>query len=309
MPKRVAPQRVAAEQDDVRREDERPDPDAERHGPGRRVLEPQGVPDVEAQEHEQREREDEEVAVQVLHDQRERVLAPVARSRLAHAARRRVVPERLVVGAAIVVAGQPEADRRPQDQERRREGHRIRPPARPRPQEAVRRVSEDLGRIERREIRPRVIVLALERRPRGVHDERREREEDAEGLRQPGVEPSSLRPPADRSRKVNLFHPVSLRNERNDIVRPASADRATGGDAARTAAGRCPFGAAERLSLLPRGPKPPAEPGARGRRRGPAHAAANRAGETAASRGSSRPSSTRSATRRAVSGASSTPFR
>ena len=212
MPQRVAPQGVAAEQGDVDGEHQRPDPDAERDRARRRVLEPQGVPHVDAQEHEERQREDEEVAVQVLHDERERVLAPVARPRLAHPARRRVVPERLVVGPAVVVAGEPEADRRPQNQERGRERYRARPPARSRPEQAVRRVAEDLGRVERREIRPEVVVLALERRPRGVHDERRERGEDAERLRQPSVRPTGLRPPADRGDKVNLFHPVSLRN-------------------------------------------------------------------------------------------------
>ena len=66
----------------------------------------------------------------VLQDQRERVLAAIRLARLADRARRRIGPERLVVGAAVVVAGEAEAARRPEDQQRRRERQRARPPAR-----------------------------------------------------------------------------------------------------------------------------------------------------------------------------------
>ena len=55
------------------------------------------------------ERQIQEVAMDVLQDERERVLAPVARSRFTDRARRRIGPERLVVRAAVVVAGEAEA--------------------------------------------------------------------------------------------------------------------------------------------------------------------------------------------------------
>ena len=51
----------------------------------------------------------------------------------------RVRPERLVVGAAVVVAGEAEPARRPEDEERGRKRHRGRPPARLRPEPGVRR--------------------------------------------------------------------------------------------------------------------------------------------------------------------------
>ena len=75
------------------------------------------------------QRQVEEIAVDVLEDQRERVLAAVALARLADGAGRRVGPERLVVGAAVVVAGEAEAARRPEDQQRRRKRQRAGPPA------------------------------------------------------------------------------------------------------------------------------------------------------------------------------------
>ena len=65
----------------------------------------------------------------VLEDERKRLLAEVLLARLADGAGRRIGPERLVVGAAIVVAGEAEAARRPEDQERGRKRQRRRPPA------------------------------------------------------------------------------------------------------------------------------------------------------------------------------------
>ena len=66
----------------------------------------------------------------VLQDQRERLLTAIALARLADRAGRRVRPERLVVGAAVVVAGEAEAAGRPQNQQRRGKRERARPPAR-----------------------------------------------------------------------------------------------------------------------------------------------------------------------------------
>ena len=55
--------------------------------------------------------QDEEVAVQVLQDEREPRLAGVAAVAVGHRARRRRLPEAPVVGLAVVVAGEPEPDR------------------------------------------------------------------------------------------------------------------------------------------------------------------------------------------------------
>ena len=78
----------------------------------RRRREPHRLPHVVGEHEEEDDREIEEVAVDVLDDERERVLAEIALARLADGARRRIRPERLVVGAAIVVTGEPEAARR-----------------------------------------------------------------------------------------------------------------------------------------------------------------------------------------------------
>ena len=62
----------------------------------------------------------------------------IARQRLADAARRGIGPDRLVVCGAVVVAGQPEANRRPENEKGRRERKPAGPPAGPGPKEAVR---------------------------------------------------------------------------------------------------------------------------------------------------------------------------
>ena len=49
----------------------------------------------------------------VLHDERERTLAQIGFARLADRAGGRIGPERFVVGASIIVAGEPESARAP----------------------------------------------------------------------------------------------------------------------------------------------------------------------------------------------------
>ena len=49
----------------------------------------------------------------VLQHERKRSLAQIGLARLSHRAGRRIGPERFVVRAAVVVAGEPEAARRP----------------------------------------------------------------------------------------------------------------------------------------------------------------------------------------------------
>ena len=106
---------------------------------------------VEDREHGDRQKQ--HVAMEVLQDERKRVLAPVALARLPDRARRRVHPERLVVGAAVVVAGKPEEAGNRQNQQRRRKWQPAGPARRLRAEPAMRRVAEDFRRVERREIR------------------------------------------------------------------------------------------------------------------------------------------------------------
>ena len=187
MPERVAAERVATEQDDVQHEHEAPDADPEGGRARRRVLEPEPLPGVVGEEDEEREGEDEEVAVDVLEHEGEAALAPVAAPGLADGARGRIRPERLVVRAPVVVAGEAESDGRPEDQEGGREGEPAGPARRPRTEERVRGVAEDLGGIEGREIGTRDVELSLEGGPRAVDDEGREAEEDGQRLRPPRI--------------------------------------------------------------------------------------------------------------------------
>ena len=78
----MAAERVAAEQDHVDRQDDRAEPYPEAHGAGGRIGEPQRLPHVGRQEDDEDQAEIQEVSVDVLDDQRERALAPVALARL-----------------------------------------------------------------------------------------------------------------------------------------------------------------------------------------------------------------------------------
>ena len=120
------PERVAAQQHHVDRQHQGADAEAEGRDPGRLVGEPQGVPHVVGEENREEQRHVEKITVDVVQNQREGILAPVAVARLAHRAGHRVGPERLVVGAAVVVAGEAKAERRPQDQKGRRPRQRRR---------------------------------------------------------------------------------------------------------------------------------------------------------------------------------------
>ena len=133
------------------------------------------------------EREIEKIAVHVLHDQRKRTLAEIRFARLAHGARRRIGPERFVIGAAIVITGQPESARRPQDQKRRRKQQPGRPPGRLRSEPTVRRVAENLRRIKRRKVVAEIIMRSLKRRPRRINDKRRQSEKHQQRLSPPHI--------------------------------------------------------------------------------------------------------------------------
>src|SRR5262249_27508045 len=114
-------------------------------------------------------------------------LAAIGVPWLTDRARRRIGPERLVVGAAVVVAREPEQRRDRENQQCRRERQPRRPGRRRWSEPAVRRRAEDLRRIERRQVRPERVVVALEGGPRRVDDERRESEEDNDRLDPPRV--------------------------------------------------------------------------------------------------------------------------
>ena len=100
---------VTAEQNDVDREHDCADADA------KSIIEPKRLPNVIAQDQNENEREIQKIAVHILHDERERSLAQILFARFADRARGRVRPESFVVRAAIIITGQPESARRPQN--------------------------------------------------------------------------------------------------------------------------------------------------------------------------------------------------
>src|SRR5436190_2613314 len=110
VPARVARQRVEPDQRRVDHEDQR----AEAHPPP--VGEMERLDGIEGQHGRDRRREVQEVAVDVLQDQREPRLARVPGVRLGDRTGGRREPERAVVRLAVVVAGEPEAKGEDEDQ-------------------------------------------------------------------------------------------------------------------------------------------------------------------------------------------------
>ena len=206
MPDRVAAQRVAGKQHDVHREDQRAEADAE--------LDPDQSPDWGTRARARRRRRAAagrardvgEVAMDVLQNERERLLAEIRAARLADRARHGIDPERLVVGAAVVVAGEAEETRERQDQQRRRERRQRRPPCRLRSEPGVGRIAPQLGSIERGQIRAVGVVRVLERRPRGVDHEAAEDREDDHRLDPPPVAPVGLAEPTRHELDGNCLH-------------------------------------------------------------------------------------------------------
>src|SRR5688500_18836819 len=195
MSERMAAERVAAEEDDVDREQERSDTDTELPCAGGRIGKPQCHPDVVSEDHDEQQRQIQEVPVDVLQDERKRVFAEVLVARFADGARRRIRPERLVIGAAVVIAGESEPAGRPEDQQRGRERQRPRPPSGFGPEPAVWTVAKEERRIKRREIRPELVMLPLKRGPRRIDDERPQSEKREDRLNPPGIAPHG---PAER---------------------------------------------------------------------------------------------------------------
>ena len=74
------------------------------------------------------------------------------------------------------------------------------------PNHAVRRIAEDLRRIERREVRPVGVVRVLERGPRRVDDEAAEDDEDDEWLKPPCVAPHRFTKTTVKQRERCMSH-------------------------------------------------------------------------------------------------------
>ena len=114
MAQRVTTKCGTAQQNDVNRQDDCANADAEP------MIKPERLPNVVAQGQNENEREIQKITMHVLDDERERALAEIRFARLANGACRRVGPERFVIRASIIITGQPKTARRPQNQQRRR---------------------------------------------------------------------------------------------------------------------------------------------------------------------------------------------
>jgi hypothetical protein len=120
MAERVAPKRVSGKQQEIDQEDNGTDSHTEGDIPRGRVREPEGLPTVVGEENEIDDPQIHEVTMNILDQERKEIFTPVACTAFSHRARRRVHPESPVIRPAIVIAGQSEPGRRPQNQNRRR---------------------------------------------------------------------------------------------------------------------------------------------------------------------------------------------
>ena len=192
----MARQRVAREQDHVDEEER-----AAEAEPHLALVEHREV-DVEPQEEQRDEREVQEVAVDVLEDEREGrlQLVPAMDRRLTDGAAGRIGEVEAVVGLAVVVAGRPEAERDPQDQQAGADP--ARQPVRP-----------DQRREERREVAVELVRRAEQRREEDPADAQvggADREDDRLDPRRdpPGVAPrGSPEPQRGRSGRFGRHRP------------------------------------------------------------------------------------------------------
>src|SRR6516225_3961193 len=164
MPHRMATECVTSKQSHVDRQNDRSDTDSEM----RRsccICEPERLPYVVGEEAQENNCQIEKIPMNVLNDQRKRTLTAIYTSRLSDSASRRISPQRLVVAAAIVVAGHTEPTGRPQNQKRWGKRQKRRPPGWNRSKPAMRRVAKQFRRIEGRNIRTKRIVVPLKSRP------------------------------------------------------------------------------------------------------------------------------------------------
>src|SRR5439155_11498612 len=132
---------------------------------------PKCFPNIVGKNPDEEESKIEKIPVHILHNERERTLAPIALARFPYGACGWIGPERLVVCTAVVITGQPKSSGRPKNQQRRREKEPTRPPRGLRPKPAVRRIAENFRRIKWRDVIANEIILPLKRRPRGIDDE------------------------------------------------------------------------------------------------------------------------------------------
>ena len=105
-------ERVTAQQKNIHHHDQRADADAEMFR-AKRVRENHRLDRVVTEQQNKPDGDVEKISVDVLNDERERFFAEIFFARLADGAVDRVGPERLVICAAIIIAGETKTARRP----------------------------------------------------------------------------------------------------------------------------------------------------------------------------------------------------
>src|SRR3954468_8489556 len=213
----MAAEGVASQQQGVRRQDEAADADAEM-ARTRTIGEPERLDRVANQNDDEHQPEVQKIPVHVPEDEREESLPQVAVARFSNRAGQRIGPERFVIGAAIVITGEAESARRPQNQQRCRKRERARPPPGFRAEPRVRAVAKQQRRIERRQVRAIFEMVALKGSPCRVDDERGECEKNEERLKPPRVATSCFSklslgqgPHGLRHRESSEYGPVSVK--------------------------------------------------------------------------------------------------
>src|SRR5262249_46586036 len=133
------------------------------------------------------------VPMDVLQNERECLLTPVTFAGLAHGTRRWIRPERLVVRAAVVIAGEAEEARERKNQQGGGERKQCRKPGRlgaePRMLETSRIVRRRPQHwcVKRRQIGSERVVRVLKSRPRRIDQERPETNKDRKRCNPPCV--------------------------------------------------------------------------------------------------------------------------
>src|SRR3990170_6875442 len=183
VPAGVAAKGVQRQEGGVGKDDERPEPRPDA------VLEPEGQSDIVPVDDDDGEHEPEEVAVDVLQDPGEPRLPRVRAGPVAHRARGRRPDHRSIVRLPRIVAGQPEAERHPDDEQRGCEA----PPRTEDCGQGMLAVRGEARRVERRDVRRHEVVRVHERAPGRVDDEQSQADEDGQDLPQPGVTPERRR--------------------------------------------------------------------------------------------------------------------
>src|SRR2546428_2553208 len=117
---RMARQRVAGQQDDVRQQHQRADTYAKVSSHGR--VKPKSRNRVVPENHQEDDGNIEKVAMQILQNKGKPCFASVTSARrLADRTGRRIEKKRAIVSFAIVITRRPKAERRPENQDRRRQ--------------------------------------------------------------------------------------------------------------------------------------------------------------------------------------------